>query len=175
MATTYTPITSLNTQVEDSSAGQAAAEAARVNIPSNTFRQFLDSVEGASNFYSDYTTKITGIGDYEKIASLDVLVLSIRNLLITPRGSYPFDPEYGSDLYKKVFDPADSITAAEIREEVVTRIQQYDPRIEIESVETEFFTNMKGYRLSIFIKKDSDMRLTRFEFNDESAFALEEG
>jgi phage baseplate assembly protein W len=145
-----------------------------VGIISNTERRFNTStVAGADNAF-DFIDKNGPDGDFRRIEGVAVLINSIRNLLTTPRGSYPFDPEYGSDLYKKVFEPADKTTEEEIQIESVDRIKIFDDRITVREVTTQFFNNRKGYRLNITIEKDDVKAVTSLDFLETSAFVLQE-
>ena len=171
----FQSITSLTTQVQESTTGQQEIENQLIGIPSNNTKNFSDASEGAINFIADYGTKISGTGDFSKFSGLSVLVNSIRTLLITPVGSYPFDPTYGSNLYKKVFEPADAITEDEIRTEVVDKILEYDERITITNVSTEFFSNLKGFRINLTIQRDRSEVATSVDITENIGFSLEEG
>jgi phage baseplate assembly protein W len=143
-------------------------------IISNTERRFQQSTVGGAPGAFDYLDRNAPDGDFRRIQGFAVLINSIRNLLSTPRGSYPFDPEYGSDLYKKVFEPADSTAEEEIRFEVIDRIKLYDDRVIIQEVKTEFFNNRKGYRINVTIIKDRTQISTSLDFLENSAFVLQE-
>ena len=146
------------------------------SVQSNTLKKFTDKISGASKIYCDYLDKLSPTGDFQKIYGMRVLINSLRNLLMTPLGSYPFDPSYGSLLYKKVFEIADSITEQEIIFEVTDRIKQVDDRIVIKDVNVSFFTDGKGYRVSVTIQKDRNLATTQIDFTEkEVGFALEEG
>jgi len=115
------------------------------------------------------------LGDFRKLEGVRVLITSLKNLLITPLGSYPFDPTFGSELYKKVFEPADSITAEEIKFEVIDRIMDWDDRVVINDVQTSFFSNQKGFRISVILEKGNSVFEAGMDFTeDEAGFALEE-
>jgi phage baseplate assembly protein W len=146
-----------------------------VGIITNTERNFNQSSLGGSDNYFDYLDRNAPSGDFRRIDGIAVLVNSIRNLLTTPRGSYPFDPEYGSDLHKKVFEPADQTTEEEIKFEVIDRIKFYDDRVVITRLETEFFNSRKGYRLNVTIKRGTLETSTSLDFLEDTAFVLQEG
>jgi phage baseplate assembly protein W len=143
-------------------------------IIANTEHTFNQSTLGGSGTPFDYIDRNAPDGDFRRIAGVAVLVNSIRNLLSTPRGSYPFDPEYGSNLYQMVFEPADRTTEESIKFETVDRIKFYDDRVKITQVNTEFFNNQKGYRINITIEKDRVQAITSLDFLENSAFVLQE-
>lgn len=144
-------------------------------IPANTTRRYVQSRVGTYNVYTDYTSSLAPEGDFLKIGGTSVLITSIRNLLLTPIGSYPFDPTYGSDLYKKVFEPADQFTEEEIKTEVVDRIRQYDNRIRITDVTTEFYSNKKGFRINVMIKNNAVVTNVSVDITENVGFSIEEG
>lgn len=146
-----------------------------VDYPKNS-RRFIDSSRGVSGLYSDYTPIIVQNGDFRKIVGINVIARSIMNLLRTPKGSYIFDPEYGTILNELVFEPFDDITISQIRQEVITQISLYDSRVNITKVDAIEFSNTKGYRLNIMIERDQATKQFNIDFTEQDAtFGLEEG
>ena len=60
---------------------------------------------------------------------------SIVNLLMTNKGERVYQPEYGSDLRRFLFEPMDFATAAAIQSNIVSTIKKFEPRIGILSLE----------------------------------------
>ena len=60
---------------------------------------------------------------------------AISNLLLTNRGDRPFNPDYGSNIRKYLFEPLDYGTAAQVRLAVESCITEFEPRIRILSLE----------------------------------------
>jgi len=81
--------------------------------------RFNQSVTGSDSKLADYQAVISSNGDFKRIKNIEVILSSWNNILITPRRSYIFDPEYGSDIYKLVFEPADNETLERIKNEVI--------------------------------------------------------
>ena len=59
-------------------------------------------------------------------------------MLETRRGTLIGDPSYGSDLYELLFEPANEATAAQIRQEVASTIEEHFGNIVINSVDVAF-------------------------------------
>lgn len=112
-------------------------------------KRFNQTVAGTRTDISDYLSVIGVTGDFKRVEGIQTILNSWNNILITPKRSYIFDPEYGSDLYKLVFDPADETTQEKIREEVIDTIERYDNRATIKNVEISFLPNMKGFQVNI--------------------------
>lgn len=133
------------------------------------FDKFSKNVVGSSGKIIDYTSKILSTGDFARVTDIEVILTSWNTILLTPRRSYQWDPEFGSDLHKMVFEPADSETASKIRDEVVSRLQANDDRAMITNVDVSFLKNLKGFNLILnvsYMGEQSELQLTI----DESLF-----
>lgn len=119
-------------------------------------KRFNQTVAGTRNQISDYVSVIAPVGDFRRISDIEVILNSWNNILITPKRSYIFDPEYGSNLYKLVFEPLDQITQEKIREEVIETIQRYDDRATIKNVTINFLPNYKGFQVNIDVSYKGD-------------------
>jgi len=60
---------------------------------------------------------------------------SIVNLLMTNKGERVYQPEYGSDLRRFLFEPMDFATAAAIQNNIISTIKKFEPRIGVLSLE----------------------------------------
>jgi len=118
------------------------------------YKIFQDSIAGSNNRVNDFVPTISSVGDFQKIDGINVLISSIRNLLLTPLGFYPFDPTYGSLLYKKIFEPLDNISIEEIKYEVRERIMDFDDRVKVTAVDIfPVSTDGKAIRVDVSIKR----------------------
>jgi len=115
----------------------------------NLLDKFQSKVVGAAGRITDFSPTLSSKGDYAKVQDLQVILNSWNTLLLTPKRSYTFDPEYGSDLYKLIFEPADVITIEAIKQEVNNAIMKYDDRARIAELEVQFLPNQKGFIVDI--------------------------
>jgi phage baseplate assembly protein W len=136
----------------------------------NLLNRFFKQVVGSENTIRDFVAKISSRGDFKRIEDLNVILSSWNNILLTPRRTYINDPEFGSDLYKYVFDPADEETISAIRDEVIQRISLYDDRAVLQDVEITLMTNGKGYNVIIEAEYEGQRGSLSVEF-DEFTFA----
>ena len=136
-------------------------------------KTFDTSVKGKNNLAYDYRDIIGSSGDFKRLEGVNVLINSIRNLLITPLGSYPFQPLYGSLLYKKVFEPLDEQSLEDIQYECKDRIIQFDSRVNISSVSVVPLRNNKGVTVSIKINRGEESGEVKIDFSDLPEFGLE--
>jgi len=115
----------------------------------NLLDKFQDNVIGSDGTIYDYDDIITSSGDFRRNSKLAVILKSWNNILLTQVRSFTFDPEYGSELFKYVFEPADEITKQAIKDEIQIRLQYYDDRAQVSSIEVEFLPNKKGFVFQI--------------------------
>lgn len=123
----------------------------------NLLDRFNKTVAGSDSKLADFTSKIAAQGDFKRIKNIEVLINSWNNILITPKRTYMYDPEYGSDLYKMIFEPADEATVNKVIDEVTSNLLRYDDRASIESVDVTFFPNGKGFSVAVEVDFDGDI------------------
>lgn len=59
---------------------------------------------------------------------------SIRNLVLTAPGERFFNPNLGSRVSRSLFENMDEITASVIKDEIENTINNYEPRVDLKSV-----------------------------------------
>ena len=74
--------------------------------------------------------------NYDLIAlhNENAIARSIRNLVLTIPGERPFNPALGSEVYRLLFENFDLQTAFAIQTQIETTIRNFEPRVELESV-----------------------------------------
>jgi len=83
----------------------------------------------------------------------NAIARSVRNLVLTIQGERPFQPVLGTGVSKLLFENMDRLTAAAIRSEIRTTIENFEPRVEINEilVEPDFEGNAMHVTLQYFI------------------------
>lgn len=122
----------------------------------NLLDKFKSTSVGSSGRIMDYTSKLYSTGDFTKIYNLDVLITSWYKILSTPKGSMDHDPEFGSNLYLYIFEPADTETQEGIKNEIVTALSTYDDRANVTDIEVTFYKNKKGFNVKLVVDYDGD-------------------
>ena len=56
---------------------------------------------------------------------------SVLNILLTNRGERPFDPLFGCDIRKQLFENFDLITEQLLKDQIRTSLRNYEPRVKI--------------------------------------------
>lgn len=132
----------------------------------NILDKFKTTSIGSSGRVLDFSSKLSPSGDFNKLFDMDAILASWSNILMTPRGSMDHDPEFGSDLYLYIFEPADTVTQESIKNEIYKAITTYDDRANIDEINVAFFKNKKGFNISIIANYEGDhseMNLTMDE------------
>lgn len=69
-------------------------------------------------------------------------------LLLTQKGERYYESDYGTNLLKYIFEPNDSITAADIEEEIRNTVSLYIPEVKITSITFNWNTDDDGNPIS---------------------------
>lgn len=81
---------------------------------------------------------LNNLGGFKRLVSNSKFHDNLKVLLETRKGTLIGDPDYGSNLYQLLFEPANEATAALIRQEVATTIEKYYSNVVIDSVDVTF-------------------------------------
>lgn len=111
--------------------------------------QFQKQVAGRTASIEDVLPVISSTGNFLKNQELQTVINSWRNILLTKKGTYMHDPEYGSEIYKYLYENADEQTAEDIKNEILVSLMKYDNRATINNIEVIFLTNRKGFAFNI--------------------------
>ena len=117
----------------------------------NILDKFQYSSVGSAGRIIDYSPQIASSGDFKKLFDLDAIITSWKNILTTPRGSMDHDPEYGSNLYLFIFEPADTGTRDAIKYDIIQSLTTYDDRARIENIDITFLKNRKGFNVNLIV------------------------
>lgn len=102
------------------------------------------------SLYSDFSLDLIPnpvTGDIPTKKNESAVKSALINLMRTPIGSRPFDPEYGTNLDKFLFELADPITESLINDSLAASIKRFEPRVQLISIESK----MEDYGISIII------------------------
>ena len=132
----------------------------------NLLDRFQTEVIGSESMVRDYLSVVSSIGDFKRISDLNVILNSWNNILLTPRGTYLHDPEFGSDLYKYVFEPSDDATVEGVKNEIMDRIEIYDNRAIIEDIEVTIQNHGKRFDVKIYANYQGETGTLDVKFDD---------
>ena len=69
-------------------------------------------------------------------------------LLLTEKGERYYEPKYGTNLLKYIFEPNDNLTAQDIEQEIKRTVSLYIPNLTITSVTFKRLTDDEGKPLA---------------------------
>ena len=70
-------------------------------------------------------------GDLLALKNEAAIARSIRNIVFTAPGEKPFDPNFGSNITKSLFENIDDISAIKISDEIRQSINNFEPRVSL--------------------------------------------
>ena len=72
--------------------------------------------------------------DLIALKNITAITRSVRNIIFTYPGEKPFDPEFGSQISRMLFENADPINSIRMKREIEYSINRYEPRVLLTSV-----------------------------------------
>ena len=87
--------------------------------------------------------------DLIAIKNETAIARSVRNLILTSPGERFFNPILGSRVRKLLFESVDLITANAIEDEIRVTIENFEPRVELTSVDVKADLSGGEYNVAI--------------------------
>lgn len=79
--------------------------------------------------YKDYSSVSTHVTDTAAVKN------SIRNIILTPRGTLPGKPKFGSDIHKIIFSPLDALTETMAKNYIKEALSEFETRIDVDDIQ----------------------------------------
>ena len=105
-------------------------------MATNTFQR--------KNVYKDFDLSFSRnplTNDISTKTDINAINQSLRTLMYTNFGERGFRPDVGSNLTGQLFEPADIITALEIKNAIKEVIRNYETRVEV--IDVQIFDDME--------------------------------
>ena len=74
---------------------------------------------------------------------------SVRNIVETIPSEKFFNPDFGSDVYRSLFDFVDFGTANEIQEQIKTSVENFEPRVDNVRVEVDPQPDLNQFEVTV--------------------------
>jgi phage baseplate assembly protein W len=86
------------------------------------------------------------------------IVNSIKNIVSTNHYEKPFQPDFGSNVRRMLFESLDNITASALEREIQQSITNYEPRVKLLSVKVipDFDNNGFNVEMQFYILNKSE-------------------
>ncbi len=87
--------------------------------------------------------------DLVLIKNEDSIKQSIINIILTSQGERFFNPEFGSNVYNMLFENISPQTSTTLRKLILTAINNYEPRAEVQDIIVTPLEERNAYTVSI--------------------------
>lgn len=117
-------------------------------------KEKYEPILASSGVYRDIHTKLIHpvTGDLMVSTDIDAITNSVKNIICTPSGTRPFNPEFGTRLTRLLFEPMSPITERQIRLEIEDGISKFEPRISKVQVNCQANYDFQTYNISLFFQ-----------------------
>lgn len=131
--------TSRAISIEDANLGQTG-------VATTQNRQYMDI---DLSFAKKQTT-----GDVYKKQNAAAVKQAVKNLLLTNQNEKPFQPYFGANLSRYLFELADGDTSEDIEDEIRNVIDVYEPRVDVDSLEvtTQLLSDNNSLEVTVVFK-----------------------
>lgn len=87
--------------------------------------------------------------DVNKLLAERAVINSIKNIVLTAHYEKPFDPDFGSNIRRLLFENLDTLTASAIEREIAETVKTYEPRVNLlETIARADFEN-NGFKVDM--------------------------
>lgn len=120
------------------------AELTRANYNTATKKQ--------QEFFSDFTVNLDMhpvTHELSRSTNEAAVKRSIRNILLTNRNERPFNPTFGSNISKLLFEPMLPSTADSLKQTISDSISEHEPRAKVSTIEVISDEYNQSYRVNI--------------------------
>jgi len=104
----------------------------------------------AGDIYKDVSFSFIhpATGDLLPATDIEAVKNSIKNIVLTPRGTRPFFPEFGTRVSRLLFELASPITASQIKDEIIDGVQKFEKRVSTFQVKVDDDHERNAYRIT---------------------------
>lgn len=87
--------------------------------------------------------------DVISIKNETAIARSLRNIVYTIPGEVPFNPEFGTNISRTLFDNMDSISATILETQIRNSITRFEPRVELIDIEIQPIYDANEFNVNI--------------------------
>lgn len=87
--------------------------------------------------------------DINKVTGEMSVITAVKNLVLTSHYERPFQPDLGCNVRNLLFQNLDVVTAAALEREISQTIQNYEPRVRIESIRVVPSEDLNAFSVSM--------------------------
>lgn len=94
-------------------------------------------------------TKNPLTGDVITIKNETAIARSLRNIVYTIPGEIPFNPQFGTNISRTLFDNMDSISANLLQSQIRDSITRFEPRVNLLDVQVQPLYDTNEFNVNI--------------------------
>jgi len=105
--------------------------------------------------YSDFDWAFTAhpkTGDITVIRNGDSIKRSVKNHILTKYNDRLFYSKKGSNIYGRLFEQFDKITATLLERDIIETLNNFEPRVSIEKIEVIPDYENEGYDINLYCR-----------------------
>ena len=104
----------------------------------------------AGDIYKDVSFNFIhpATGDLLLATDIEAVKNSVKNIILTPRGTRPFFPEFGTRVSRFLFELASPITASQIKDEILSGVEKFETRVSDFRVKIDDDHERNAYRVT---------------------------
>ena len=93
----------------------------------------------------------------------DAIKSDLMHLILTRKGQRLYNPDFGTDLLRYIFQPEDGLTLGQIQEEITTVVRKYLPKLQINNIsvtqseDSEYAAVIKQAKETLKLSKNRKM------------------
>lgn len=117
----------------------------------NYEKKFVE-VDKNTEYYSDVLTNFDfhpQKHDLARLTNENAVKRSIRNLIMTSKYERPFNPNFGGNIRKALFEPIGQLAQLELKDAITETIENYEPRAKLIDVIINPYIDQQAYVIDI--------------------------
>jgi phage baseplate assembly protein W len=138
-----------------------------VQINKSPIEQRLLDKSKHNRKFSKRLGKIGANKDFEKVWDLDMIGDQLINILNINKGTYPYNPELGSDLIKYIFERPTEDKIGAIKNEVKRIVNRYFSGVYVENIVIEYIEYKKIVDINIYLKWEDKEKTILLSLNQD--------
>jgi phage baseplate assembly protein W len=87
--------------------------------------------------------------DIISIKNETAIARSLRNIVYTIPGEIPFNPQFGTNISRTLFDNMDNISASLLESQIRDSITRFEPRVNLRNVEVQPLYDTNEFNVNI--------------------------
>jgi phage baseplate assembly protein W len=118
------------------------------------------------NLYSDFLNNLNPHPNTKSLVvskNTESVRRAIRNLILTNKYERPYNPKFGGNIRKYLFEQATPQTAFSIKEDIKQIVKNYEPRARVEDVIVSAFPDDNAYAITIIFSVRNETNPVRLD------------